>query len=120
MMDLIDEDDRFAAGRSEAVRRRGHHLAHLGHITLHSAQSNELGVGHLGDDIRQRCFAASGWTGNNQRRKAVGFDCATQKLSRREDMFLSDKFIEYAWTHAGREGSRRADALQIFGLAFSE
>src|SRR5437762_11716965 len=94
MVDLIDKDDRFAAGSSESVCRRGHYFAHLRHVTFHSAQSNEFGVGHLGDDICQSCFAASGWTGNNQRRETVGFDCATQEFSRRQDMFLPDKLIE--------------------------
>jgi hypothetical protein len=77
-------------------------------------------VGHLGDNIGQRCFAASGWTRNNQRRETVGFDRATQKFSRREDMFLSDKFIECAWTHARREGSGCANPLQVFRLGFGE
>jgi len=35
-------------------------------------------------------------------------------------MVLSDKFIERPWTNARREGSRRADALQVFRLAFGD
>src|SRR5207248_1800200 len=86
----------------------------------HPTHSDELGVGHLGHDICQSCFAASGWTGNNQRRETVGFDCATQEFSRCQDVFLPDKFIECAWTHARREGSRCADPLQVFRLGFGE
>src|SRR5437879_4298053 len=84
---------------SLAISRRRHHFAHLRHVTFHSTQPNEFGVSHLGDDIRQSCFSTSGRTGNNQRRQPVSLDCATQKFSRREDMFLSDKFIERPWTH---------------------
>src|SRR6266480_1407963 len=120
MVDLIDEDDCFAAGSAEPISRRGHHFAHLRHITFHAAQANKFRVGHFGDDIRQSCFATSGWARNNQRRQPVSLDCATQEFSRREDMVLSDKFIERPWTNARREGSRRADALQVFRLAFGE
>ena len=75
---------------------------------------------HFGDDIRQSCFSTSRWTGNNQRRQAVGLDCATQEFSRRENMFLSDKFIEYPRTHARRERSRSAEALKVFRLGFGK
>src|SRR5882757_9737407 len=120
MMDLVDEDDRFAAGSSEPIRRCCHHFAHLRHITFHTTQPNEFGVGHLGDDIRQRSFAPSGRTGNYQRRQPIGFDGATQEFPTRQNMFLSDKFIEGTRMHARCEGSGGTDALPVFSLAFGE
>src|SRR6476660_5266925 len=120
MMDLVDEDDGFAAGSSEPISRCRHHFAHLRHITFHATQPNEFGVGHLGDDIRQRSFATSGWARNYQRRQPIGFDGATQEFPGRQNMFLSDKFIEGTRTHARCEGSGGTDALQVFSLAFGE
>src|SRR5438046_6840138 len=35
-------------------------------------------------------------------------------------MFLPDKVIECAWTHARRDGSRCADPLHVFRLCFGE
>src|SRR4029078_2788015 len=116
MMDLVDEDDGFAAGSSEPISRCCHHFAHLRHITFHATQPNEFGVGHLSGDIRQRSFPPSRRAGNYQRRQPIGFDGATQEFPRRENMFLSDKFIEGTRTHPRREGGGGSHALPAFRI----
>src|SRR5215469_2593231 len=94
MMDLIDEQDRFSSRRAQTIRGRGQHAAHLGNITLYTADPNEVRMRHLSDDSRQRGLTTTRRPVENYRRQAISFNRATQKFSRRKDMFLADKFLQ--------------------------
>jgi hypothetical protein len=117
-MNLVDEQDRFPAGASETVLRRGDHFPHLGDVTLDAAQPFELRVGHVGDDMSERGFAGPGRAGQNQGGQPIGFDRASQKFSGRENVFLSDEFVEGARPHPSGEGSGSADAFLHFVPGF--
>ena len=58
---------------------------------------------------------ASGRSGEDHRRQAIGFDGATQKFPRRKDMFLADKFLERARPHprGERRGVRSFNLLRF-------
>jgi hypothetical protein len=113
VMDLVDEQDRFAAGGAKTVLGRGDDFAHLGDVAFDAAEALELRVGHVGDDVSQCRFASSGWAGEDEGGKAIGFNGAAQKFSRRKDVFLADELIEGSWAHAGGEGSRSADGFFV-------
>ena len=106
VMNLVDEQDGLLAGRSKPIRGSRHDSPHLGDIAFHSAEAFEFRAGHVRDDLRQRGFASAGRAGQDHGRQPIGFDCAPQKFSRREDVFLADKFLEGPRAHPGGEGRR--------------
>jgi hypothetical protein len=108
MMDLVDEQDRFSSGRLKPVLGGGNHLPHLGDVAFDAAQPLELRVGHVGDDMRERCFAGAGRARQDHRRQAIRFDRAPEKFSRRENVLLPNELVERPRTHPGGEGSGSA------------
>ena len=119
-MDLVDEQDRFLSGSAETICRRGNHATHFGDVAFHAADPDKLGVRHLGDNVRERCFAAAGRTGENHGRQAISFDRAPQKFSRRENMFLADEFLERARAHTRGERRGAVGTGRIGILLFAE
>jgi hypothetical protein len=105
MMDLIDEQDRLLSGRAEAIRRRSDDAAHLGNVAFHATDSNEFSVGHLGNDPCQCGLSASGRAGEDHRRQAIGFNRAPQQFTGAKNVFLADKLLQRAGSHA--RGERR-------------
>jgi hypothetical protein len=63
--------------------------------------------------VSERGFAGAGRAGQDQGREAIGLDGASQKFSRREDVFLADELIECARTHPGGEGSGSANRFFV-------
>jgi len=61
--------------------------------------------------LRQRRFACPWRTGQDDGREPVGFNRAPQEFSRREDVFLPDKFLEGARAHPGGERGGGTDPL---------
>jgi hypothetical protein len=105
MMDLINEQDRLSPGRAQTIRGRSDDPAHLGDITFHAADPDELRVRHLRNDAGERGFSAAGRPGENHGGQSIGFNRTAQKFARAENVFLADKFIERARAHA--RGKRR-------------
>ena len=67
---------------------------------------DEVTLGGVGDDLRERGLACA-WRSpqNDGRKKFVGFDGAAQELAFADDMFLPDVFIQCARTHPrGKRG----------------
>ena len=98
----------------------GYHPSHLCDVAFHSAQPLEFRTGHVRDDLRQRGLPSPGRAGQDYGRQPIGLNCASQKFSRREDMFLPDKFLESARTHASSERCRGVDAYRLLLVAFKE
>ena len=119
MMNLVDKQDRFLLGSAETIRRPRNQATHFGDVAFHAANPDKLGMRNFGDNARERCFAAAGRTGENHGRQAISFDCASQKFSRPENMFLADEFLERARAHARGErcGAVRTGGIGIFLFA---
>ena len=56
-----------------------------------------------GNDLSERGFAGAGWTVENQRLDAVGFNGTTEQFPWADDVSLAGKFVEVAWPHPGGE-----------------
>ena len=95
------------------------HAPHFRNVALHSAQSNKLGMCQLGDDVGEGGFAGAGWAGENYRGQTIGFDGATQKFARPEDVFLTDELLQRPRPHARGERGAAVDLakIDIFGFA---
>ena len=116
VMDFVHEQDRFLAGRAEPVGRGGDDSAHFGDVAFHAAEPLEFRVGHVGDDMGEGGFAGAGRAGQNDGRQTVGLDRAAQQFSRREDVFLADKFLQRARAHPGGERRGAVDLRGVVGL----
>ena len=103
VMNFVDEQNRFLAGRSKPVGGGGHDFPHLRDVAFHSAEPLEFRAGHVGDDMGEGGFAGAGRAGEDDGRQPIRLDRAPQKFSRREDVFLPDKFFQSARAHAGRQ-----------------
>ena len=114
VMDLIDKHDCFLAGILPTIGRRRHDAPHFCDVTFHAAQAHKLRLRHFGDDLRERRFSGSGRPGQNHRRQTIRFDRAAQKFAGRENMFLSDKFLERARSHACGERSSCVGLFRSF------
>jgi len=101
---------------AEAISRRRDHATHFGHVAFYAAQSHELCVRHLRNDVRERGFSGARRTGKNYGRQTIGFNRSAQKFSRPENMFLADEFLEGMRPHPRRErrGSIGGRKIDIF------
>ncbi len=98
-MDLVDEDDRARAVLPGALRVR-HDLLDFLDAGEHGGELNELGLGHVGDDLRQRSLAGAGRSPENEGSDVVALNLRPQRLARTDQVLLADKFIQRARTHA--------------------
>ena len=107
-VNFVDEEHGAGAVAGEAQGGGGHDLAHFGHRALHAAQALEAGVGGAGDDFGQAGLARAGRTVEDDGRKPVGFDGATEKFAGPEDVFLSGVFVQGSRPHPlGQRGVGR-------------
>jgi len=51
-------------------------------------------VRDVGNDMRERGFTGARRPGQNHRGQTIGFNRPAQKFSRRENVFLPDKFLK--------------------------
>ena len=77
-VDLVQEEDRVAAGAAALARAR-HHLAHLGAPGLDRGELLEGGVGVLGEHPRQRRLAGPGRPVEDHRVRLAGLDRGPQR-----------------------------------------
>src|ERR1700733_7722323 len=61
---------------------------------------NEAGLCGFGDDLGQSGFADARRTPEDHRAGVVMFDLDTKRLSRPDEMFLANQFVEAARPHA--------------------
>ena len=80
-VNLVDEDD----GSCPVLPRPlglGHHLLDLFNSGQHGGKLNELRLGHVGDDFRERGLAGAGRAPENKRTGVVALDLHAQRLAR--------------------------------------
>ena len=121
VMNFVDEQNGFLAGRSKPIRGSRHYPPHLRDVAFHSTEALEFRACHVRDDLRERRFTGAGRAGQNDGRQPVGLNRAPQKFSRREDVFLPDKFFKGARAHAGSERRRSVHRRRLrLVVAFKE
>ena len=98
-MDFVDEDNGPRAVLLGALGV-GHDLLDFLDAGEHGGELDELGLGHAGDDLRQRGFAGAGRSPEDERTDVVALDLRAQRLAGADQVLLSDEFVERARTHA--------------------
>ena len=98
-VNFIDEDDGSSA---ELLRFLGvsHHRLDLLDASEHGRELDEFGLGHVGDDLRERRLAHARGSPEDHRAWIIALDLRAQRLAGPEDLLLTDKFVECAGTHA--------------------
>jgi len=74
---------------------------------------------YLGNDVGERRLTCAGRSGENYGRQTVRFDGAPQELAGRENVFLSDEFIEGSRPHSCGQRCGGSD-FRIFADCFFE
>lgn len=97
----------------KAICRRSDELTHFGHVAFHAADSNEFCIGYFCNDASESCLSTAGWSVENHGRQTIRFDCTAQKFARRKNVFLADKFVECARSHARGQRRSAIGALMI-------
>ena len=98
-MNLVDENNR---PRAEVARFFG-----IGHDQLdfldprqNGRKLDELRLGTVSDDLRQRCFSHAWRTPKKNRTGIVAFYLHAQRLAGPQDVFLAGELVQIAWPHA--------------------
>ena len=111
-MDLVAEEDRTAALGVATLFRFLNDLAYARNTFRYCAEQNELAVGVVCDQPRERRFARSRWSPEDHAADGAALDRVAQWLAFPEQLFLTEEVFEALGTHSVRE---RADLL-IVGL----
>ena len=115
-VDLVDEDDRAAAGAASSILRRRHDFLDLFDSGQHRAERDEVRLCQLGDDTGKRCLARAGRSPKDDRLKQIALDGFAKRLAGTEDLVLADDVVERLWTYAlgqWRSGSCRPRRAQF-------
>ncbi len=102
MVNLVDEKNGGLAGSLEVLRFL-HDLFEILDAGSHGRKIDRDGVGRLGDEPRQRGFAAARRAPEYQRAEFSGVQHAAQKLSRAEQMLLANELFQTGGAHFFRE-----------------
>ena len=103
-VDFVDEEDGGFVAKFLPSSGLFDFGANFGDIRFDAVEGLEAGAGALGDDGGESGFAGAGRAVEDEGRKAVGLDGATEKFSFGEDVLLTTNFGEIAGTHTGGEG----------------
>ncbi len=109
-VNLVDEDD----GPGAEVARFfgiGHDLLDFLDPGQHGRKLDELRLGAMGDDLRQRGFAHARRTPKKNRARIVALDLHAQWLAGAEDVFLAGELVQIARPHAVGQRPRPVDRL---------
>jgi hypothetical protein len=117
-VNLVGEENRSAAKATTAFRLRDD-FAHARDPFGHGGEWNELAIGVLCDDARDRRLSSSRWTPEHDRADAPLLDRLTQRFAGREEMTLADDFVQRAWTHARGERLRHRSLEERRSPAFA-
>ncbi len=112
-VNFVDEDDgaRAVLPRPLGV---GHDLLDLFDPGQHGGKFDELRLGHVRDDLRERGLARARRSPEDDRAGVVAVDLGAQRLAGADQMLLPDVFIERARTHAvGQRTSRIGRAAGV-------
>jgi hypothetical protein len=103
-MNFVDEQNCGLAFIFETIGSGGEDAAHIGDVGFNTAEALEFVFGLKSDDLGERSFSGAGRAIKNEGLNAIGFDGATKKLARREDVGLTDEIVEVARTHSRCQG----------------
>jgi hypothetical protein len=95
-VDLVQEEDRALALRSEALAGAGDHGADVGDGCRDRRQLLERGAGPRGDDSRERGLAGSGRAEEDRRPHPVLVDRPAERGALAEHVLLADELVERA------------------------
>src|SRR5581483_4593980 len=84
----------------------GHHLLNLFDPGQHGGELDELRLGHVGDDLRQRGLAGSGRPPEDERARVIALDLDAQWLSWPDQMLLANVLVESSRAHPVGEWAR--------------
>ena len=92
-VDLVDEEDGFAAVQLAQLTGFINGLANVGDPGQDGVDGNKMGAGGVGDDGRECGFARAGRAVENQGGELVGLNGAPQQAARAENVVLADVFV---------------------------
>ncbi len=121
-VDLVEEEDRGAAGGGEALASPLDHGPDLGPACLHRALLLERRVGGLRHQPGQRRLAAPRRPVEDHRVRPALLERAAQRRARPEQPFLADELVERARAHARGQwcaGRRRLRRRALSSLSNS-
>src|SRR5581483_816349 len=78
----------------------------------HSGELDELRLRHMRDNLCESSFTCAGWSPEDQRASVITLNLSTKRLARTNQLFLPNKRIERAGTHAV---SKRTGAIARVG-----
>ncbi len=119
-MDFIHKERGALAVEPGAILRLGNRLTNLLDTREHGVEGNKVGLGCVGDHLRQRCFAGAGRPIEDQAAQLIRLDRAAQQAPRPDDVRLADVFIQGAWPHpcGERRGLLQALLMRLLEKVF--
>src|SRR5262249_32599119 len=109
-VDFVHEENGPRAVGAGLFRVR-HDLLDLLDPGEHGGKLDELRLGRVRDDLRQRGLARARRAPEDDGAGIVALDLQTQRLARPDDVLLADKLFQRARTHAVRQRPRAAVLL---------
>src|SRR5437588_4566621 len=103
-MQLIDKQNRPAAGLFQFLARLVEKLAHLLDTGGDGIDLAKTALGMLGNHVRQRGLSRAWRAVEDERGDPVRQEHAPQQLVRTEKVFLTDEFVQGPWPHACSKG----------------
>ena len=103
-MNFVNKQNCWLAGGLEAIYCFVHYPSNVVNFGFDRVQAFKLGLGLVGDDLSERGFAGAGWSIENQRSDAVGFNCAFKQFAWSKNVSLTGKLVEVPWPHPGGKG----------------
>ena len=88
-MNFVNKQNCWLAGGLEAIYCFVHYPSNVVNFGFDRVQAFKLGLGLVGDDLSERGFAGAGWSIENQRSDAVGFNCAFKQFAWSKNVSLT-------------------------------
>src|SRR5262245_397687 len=104
-MDLIDKEDGALARRAQELGGVLDDSAQIGDACRYRCQGDEARMRRGGDDAGEGGLAAARWPPEDHRGNLVAFQRAAQRAPGRQQVILSQYFVQRAWSHARGEWS---------------
>src|SRR4051812_7843607 len=98
-MDFVDEDDGAGAILPRFLSVR-HHLLDFLDTGEHGREFDEVRAGHISDDVSESGLADTRRSPEDYGTCVIAFDLHTERFPWRENVLLSDEFVERSRAHA--------------------
>jgi hypothetical protein len=105
--------NRWISSTNTRLLGGGHHVFDLFNAGHYRAERDESRARRFRNEPRKRCLARARRTPQNDRAQTVVLDRFTQWLAWRENVLLSNEFVEGGRPHALRERSAGSDCCGI-------